>query len=82
MPPYAPNLDEGEDTGEIAAPEMMICNVQTTASGKKTLSLPDAIRNKWMDDPIRKTDWQTDVASFDARPPCMMGRIVTQSSCV
>ena len=71
--PYAPGGD-GPALNNVAVPEMLICNVEETASGKKTLNLPPSIRSKWMDDALRKTEWQQEIQIFDAR----LARNITQ----
>ena len=61
VPSFAPDLP-AEAGDDIAEPEMNLAVVQ---DGK--LSLPESIRGKWLDDPIRKQEWATEVAAFDAR---------------
>ena len=62
MPAYHPELPDQTGGEDMAPPELKIACVKDGM-----LALPDSIRGKWLDDPIRKQEWATEVAAFDAR---------------
>ena len=66
VPPYQPEPETSEDTNMDEPPDLMI-SVVVENGGQRTLALPDSIRKKWADDPVRKADWMAELQAFDSR---------------
>ena len=66
MPPYQPEPDATEQGDMVEPPELMFSLV-IESNAQLTLALPDSIRKKWIDDPVRKVEWMAELQAFDSR---------------